>query len=659
LDTAGVVTGSGFLFHDVAHSTYVGALQVSLHETLTLTALGLIATTLPDGSRGYSLLVFITAQDFKPIPLGLGFMLQGIGGLVAINRTFDEQVIRDGLKNDTLKTLLFPQDPVTNAAAIVRSLETAFPARRGSYLLGLLARIGWGTPTLLQFDLALILELGARERLIALGRMTATLPTASNALLHLTLDALGVLDFDAGTVALDAQLVDSRLAGVFAITGAGALRAGWGGSGPGKAFILSAGGFNPRFVPPAGVPALERVAIALSAGSNPRLTCEAYFALTANTVQFGARAQLVASAGGFSLVGDIGFDVLFDSPVHFIADFQASVQLKAGSTNLFTVAVSGTLEGLVPLRFAGKARFEILWCHITVSVRATLREGAPPSVPSVDALPLLVAALSNIGNWSTERAATATQGVALRPIAANGTNTANSPSVPASSGSSAVLVADPVGTLTVTQNVVPLNTGRDIDLVQGSPVSGSKRFSLTGGLGGSVNPAPVPTTVAAAMGDFAPGQYFTLTEDQKLASQSFDTYQAGVTLGSTDAVIVDDQIVPAPLTYDAHVLDTLPAGDAPVVLARPTEYALPAGQLAAHAATGAAARAPVRRVGRARFRVDAPPQVAMTTPSYEVVAAATGAVVPAEPSVQTWSDHQAVADMLNRTGQSYVLVAAT
>ena len=227
-----------------------------------------------------------------------------------------------------------------------RTLETAFPARRGSYLLGLLARIGWGTPTLLQFDLALILELGARERLIALGRMTATLPTPSNALLHLTLDALGVLDFDAGTVALDAQLVDSRLAGVFAITGAGALRAGWGGSGPGKAFLLSVGGFNPRFVPPAGVPALPRVAIALSSGNNPRLTCEAYFALTANTVQFGARAQLFASAGGFSLVGDIGFDVLFDSPVHFIADFQASVQLKAGSTNLFTVAVSGTLEGL-------------------------------------------------------------------------------------------------------------------------------------------------------------------------------------------------------------------------------------------------------------------------------------------------------------------------
>src|SRR6185295_2656423 len=102
LDTAGVVTGSGFLFHDVAHSTYVGALQVTIHDVLTLTALGLIATTLPDGSRGYSLLVFITASDFKPIPLGLGFTLQGIGGLVAINRTFDEAVLRAGMQNDTL-----------------------------------------------------------------------------------------------------------------------------------------------------------------------------------------------------------------------------------------------------------------------------------------------------------------------------------------------------------------------------------------------------------------------------------------------------------------------------------------------------------------------------------------------------------------------------
>ncbi|HEY1293057.1 MAG TPA: DUF6603 domain-containing protein, partial [Chloroflexota bacterium] len=66
------VTGGGFLFHDPTQDLYAGVMQLCLHDDLTLTAYGLIATKMPDGSRGYSLLIFITAEGFKPIPLGLG-----------------------------------------------------------------------------------------------------------------------------------------------------------------------------------------------------------------------------------------------------------------------------------------------------------------------------------------------------------------------------------------------------------------------------------------------------------------------------------------------------------------------------------------------------------------------------------------------------------
>ena len=191
------------------------------------------------------------------------------------------------MSSGTLATLLFPRDPVGNADTLIRSLASAFPARRGSYLLGLMAKIGWFTPTLVLMDLALILEFGSRTRLLALGRISALLPSADNDLVRLNMEAMGVIDFDAGTAAIDAVLVDSRLAHKFPITGSAALRAGF-GEGPG--FVLAVGGFNPRFAR-AGrrCPALERVAIALSSGNNPRLICEAYFAITSNTVQFGAR----------------------------------------------------------------------------------------------------------------------------------------------------------------------------------------------------------------------------------------------------------------------------------------------------------------------------------------------------------------------------------
>ena len=71
---------------------------------------------MPDGSKGYSLIVFITAEDFQPIPIGMACVLRGIGGMVAINRTFDEEAMRAGLRNKTLGTLLFPQGPDSQRA---------------------------------------------------------------------------------------------------------------------------------------------------------------------------------------------------------------------------------------------------------------------------------------------------------------------------------------------------------------------------------------------------------------------------------------------------------------------------------------------------------------------------------------------------------------
>ena len=225
VDAGGVVAGGGFLFHDEARGLYAGAMQLSLRGQLTLKAFGLISTRMPDGRRGYSLIVFITAEDFRPIPLGLGFTLLGIGGMVGVHRTFDENVLRAGLGSGALAALLFPRDPVGNAEALIHSLSSAFPARQGSYLLGLMAKIGWFTPTLVTLDLALILEFGSRQRLLALGRISALLPSAQNDLIRLNLDAIGVIDFDAGTAAIDAELVDSRLAHKFPITGSAALRA--------------------------------------------------------------------------------------------------------------------------------------------------------------------------------------------------------------------------------------------------------------------------------------------------------------------------------------------------------------------------------------------------------------------------------------------------
>ncbi len=636
IDTQGTVTGGGYLFHDTAQGLYAGVMKLSLADAFTVTAFGLIATRMPDGSPGYSLIVFITAEDFRPIPLGMGFTLLGIGGMVAINRTFDQDVLRAGMQNDTLKTLLFPRDPVTNAPTIIRSLAAAFPARRGSYLLGILARIGWFTPTLITLDLALILEFGARRRLLVLGRVSALLPSPDNDLVRINLDSIGVIDFDQDTASIDAMLVDSRLARKFVLTGAAALRAGW-GSGPHQGFVLAVGGFNPHFAPPAGVPPLARVAIALCSGNNPRLTCEAYFAITANTIQFGANASLYAEAYSFSISGDIGFDVLITrAPLHFIADYHASVQLKYGSHNLFKVSVDGSLEGPRPLRVSGKATFEIFWCDFSVRFDKKLVDGeAPPPPPAVDVLAELNRALSTAQSWSTQAPPNQSHGVALRKLAPG-----------------TALVLDPLGRLAIKQDVVPLDTGRDIDIFGGAPVAGVKRFAIA-----AVLNAIDLTQVTMLQAPFAPAQFFTMSDDDKIASPSFTQMDAGLVVGNDDAVTIDAaQLVAAPLEYDSIIINTLTADVPPK---QPAPYVLPVGQLAVHAATGAAARAPVRNVGRARFRTAGKPAVEIAEPTWAIAPLDGGPAVATAPAVKTWTDYQGTLTTLNRASARFQLVPAT
>ena len=66
----------------------------------------------------------------------------------------------------TLESILFPKDPVANAPTILAAIDRVFPAKRGSYLFGLMVQLQWGVPTLIEVNLGLIVELGGRNRFV-------------------------------------------------------------------------------------------------------------------------------------------------------------------------------------------------------------------------------------------------------------------------------------------------------------------------------------------------------------------------------------------------------------------------------------------------------------------------------------------------------------
>jgi hypothetical protein len=441
----------------------------------------------------------------------------------------------------------------------------------GVHSYGILVKLffGAGHP-IIRADLALLLErdsVADRSRLLVLGRISSALPQDKDAVLRLNLDVVGVFDLDSGAMAVDAVLYESALCGRFVLTGAAAFR-----RAKGEGFALAVGGFNPRFRPPTGFPVVPRVTIALTAGDNPKLIVEAYFALTSNTVQFGARASLYAAAYGFSIEGYVGFDVLIQLwPPHFIADFEAGVQLKRGSTNLFKVDVRGTLEGPIPLRVAGRATFGILWWDYTVGFDRVLIGGSGDVVTeTLDVLAEVLARLANPASWRSELPPAAAQLVGLR-------------SAPAGD----ILRLHPLGRLEVRQGVVPLGADRDIDRVGAFVPSGDRRFAVTSAaVGGSA------ATTVPVFDDFPDGHFFELTDAERLAAPSFVRREAGVAFGADEYRTDIGAAVPSLVGYTEITVG--PDGVAVTEPQQPQPQPRPIHVFDAGLRIGAAARAATR-----------------------------------------------------------------
>ena len=569
------VTGGGYLFFDTAKQEYAGVMQLQIGN-IQLHAIGVLTTKMPDGSKGFSLLVSITAQGFQPIPLGFGFRLSAVGGLLGVNRTVSVEALRAGLRSNTLESILFPQDPVANAAEIVSNIRRVFPPARGRFVFGPMVKVEWGAPTVLTMDLAVLLELPSPVRLIVLGQLRAILPKKELPLIRLNMDVLGVLEIDKGELAIDAVLHDSQVLG-FALTGDMALRARWLNN---PTMVLAAGGLNPRFKPPESFPKLNRLAITLASGDNPRLRLEAYLALTSNTAQIGARLDLRVEAAGFSVEGYLSFDALFQfSPFQFVADMAAGVTLKWHGRTLLGVQLELTLSGPTQWRAVGKAKFEIWVFSKSIHFDKTFGAPKPPVVlPPADPLPELIAALSDVRSWSGAVPEKHRSVVSLKAAAGDGK-----------------VLVHPLGTLNVRQKVVPL----DIEIARfgnTKPV-GERLFRITHvKLGTQTLNAPRPVK-----DHFVPGQFLDLGDAESLSRPSFEQMVSGAEVVQTDLVFGGQTnstlIAVTDAVYETVTISRSGAFDKPTTSASASKAAVIGA-----AELSVAARSAARGAGSARYR---------------------------------------------------------
>ncbi|MEM6269774.1 MAG: DUF6603 domain-containing protein [Bacteroidota bacterium] len=583
------IKGGGFLSFEYDEERYVGMIELSIKDKISVTAIGLLTTRMPDGSKGFSLLLLITAQ-FPPLQLGFGFTLSGVGGLIGVNRTMVLDALRDGVRTGALESILFPTDVVENANQIINDLRTIFPPQEGRFAFGPMGKIGWGTPTLIDMEVGLLIELPSPVRIALLGIIRAILPDEDAALVKIQVAFLGTIDFEKKYITFDASIFDSRLL-TFTLEGDMVVRIKWGDN---SNFIFSVGGFHPDYKkPPLPVPQMRRLTINLINKKKLKLTCKSYMAVTSNTVQFGSRIDLWADAPlKFTVSGHAAFDALFQfDPFYFKISFSAGLAVKWKSKSLASVSLSAIVEGPTPWHVQGKVKLKFGPFKITFKINETWGQQKDTTLPDVNVMPKVKEALENKANWLAGPAGTTDKLVVLRDLEG----------LPPTD-----VVAHPDSVMGVMQKVVPLRT--TITQFSNQKPADYDNFDLEM-LDGDGN----PFTEDYLKEEFAPASYFTLNEDQKLSRPSFEKYDAGIQVRGTsdwygsffrerelayERIVMDSRYVPQYATLAVH---------------QPTE-----SQFNAWIRNGSAAQA---KMGSKNVKISplAPGQVSLATDSFSIV----------------------------------------
>ncbi len=507
IDGKGIVTGSGYIEHDENKGQYAGVAEISFLN-LGLSAIGILTTRMPDGSEGWSLFLSIFSE-FPAIQLGFGFTLNGVGGLVGINRTLDDEALRERLLQGAMDSIMFPEDPVANAPIIIADIEAVFPPAQDQFLFGVMMKFGWGTPSLLSIELGVMVELPDPIRIGLLGQLGAVIPNPQFAILELNMDIFGLADITAGTFVLDAVIRDSHIVELLTLSGDMAVRAQLTDQ---PTVLMSVGGFNPKFKPPAEFPRLRLMRASLPLGNIAAVDVSTYIAITSNTFQMGGRIDVWAKFAGFSAEGYIEMDALIQfTPFGFQFHAGFGVTVKAGRITLMGVDVSANFTGPGRWEIVGKATFEILKVKKKINLDIAVGQKKSNSAEKFNVRELLIAALSDVDNWNVVEDDETSGFIRLRER-----------------DDTEEMAVHPGGQLQVVQNIAPFNS--DLEVFGNGKIEGDKRFELdqitVGGTAEAVSDSDYIDDW------FAPAHFFKMKDNEKVSAPSFEKMDGGVKVGS-------------------------------------------------------------------------------------------------------------------------------
>jgi len=528
IDTQGF-SGGGYLY--IGDYRYAGIINLNFSGKLNLTAITIITTRLPNGEKGFSLLIVVTAEGFGAIPIGFGFNLIGVGGLMALNRSMYTDVLREGIKTGTAERLLFPQNPLENAEQIISDLEAVFPIVKDQFVIAPMAKLSWGSgSSLLTADLGLFIELFHPFKLVILGVVRVAIGTdEENSPILLKVSFMGEFNPEKKWISFDATLFGSRLM-KFTLEGDMAFRLVYGDK---PNFVVSLGGFHPAYQPPPlQLANMKRLTVSILRDDNAEVAMESYFALTSNSVQVGAVVYAKFKAMSYDVKGILGFDALIEfNPFRFIFEVTAGFGLYKNGKEKASVGVYLKLTGPAPWNVCGTASAKLLGMKFKFDFNKTFGEANNVSLPDVDVRPLFVIELDKNENW-----------LALPAPNINPLVKTRSP------GTSGDMILDPFGALSISQKILPTKT--TLQKFGSQNVVGALWFDISKVVLGNLE----MLNFTEVLEDFAPAQFQNLSDGQKLSSPSFKKFPAGIKVTDTDAAQLGT-VVKKDVTYELILLE--------------------------------------------------------------------------------------------------------
>ena len=286
---AGIVKGGGYLAVD--ENGYAGVLELKM--------LAVRRQSDRDPQHAFRGGLFAAAADLRPVPsdpavVRLHAHRRRRPDRRAAHRESDRAVARHCATARSTRCCS-RRIRSANAPRIINTLRTLFPVKRGGFVIGPMLELGWGTPSLVTVRLGLLDRSRASSR--CSGRPSCSCRRWSRPISRCSICA-SISSARSSSIRCASRSTRSssiRASRSFRSPGQFAFRAQFGDQ---PTFLISAGGFHPRFKEiPSDIPVpFDRVGASFDIGI-VGVSFKGYFAITSATVQAGSELRVWADIG--------------------------------------------------------------------------------------------------------------------------------------------------------------------------------------------------------------------------------------------------------------------------------------------------------------------------------------------------------------------------